>query len=106
MAKAFALWFGSFDKEDFVWKTLSTHETFDDCYAAYKKVCVKCVGMDDDELYDTYKSTRIDVEIRKGEKRLNWFGLYQRMVDKTADEEDEEEDEKKDEGESEDKDES
>ena len=101
MAKRYALWFGSFDKEDFVWKTLSTHETFDDCYRAYHKLCVECVGMDKDELYDKYKSTRIDIEIRDGEKRLNWVGIYSRRVDKTI-----EEDEEKDEEESEDKDES
>jgi hypothetical protein len=96
MAKRFELWFGSFDNEDFVWKTLSSHETFDDCYRAYHKLCVECVGMDKDELYDKYKSTRIDIEIRDGKKRLNWCGLYQRKADKTIEEE-EDEDESKDE---------
>ena len=90
MAKRYKLFFGSFDNEDFVWKVLSTHETFDDCYRAYHKLCVDCVGMDTNELYDTYKSTRIDIEIRDGEKRLNWLGLFQRKVEKTDDDEDEE----------------
>ena len=93
MAKAYALWFGSFDKEDFVWKTLSSHETFDDCYRAYHKLCVECVGMDKDELYDTYKSTRVDIEVRHGEQRLLWCGLFQKRVDKTSIEEEPEEEE-------------
>lgn len=95
MAKRFSLYFGSFDKEDFVWKVLSTHETFDDCYREYHKLCVKCIGMDLDELYDTYKSTRIDIEIRDGEKRLTWTGIYNRRVDKSSIEEESEEEFKK-----------
>lgn len=100
MAKRYRLYFGSFDNEDFVWKVLSTHETFDDCYRAYHKLCVECVGMDKDELYDKYKSTRIDIEIRDGEKRLNWVGIYSRKVDKTIDEDDKDSEEKEGDGES------
>lgn len=103
MVKRYKLYFGSFDNEDFVWKVLSTHETFDDCYRAYHKLCVECVGMDKDELYDKYKSTRIDIEIRDGEKRLNWVGIYSRRVDKTLESE---EDEPEEEDESKEKDES
>lgn len=87
------LWLGTFEGEKFVWKKLNTFDGFDKAYTAYKKFVNEQLKYDDQELLKIWKSPRLDIELKQGEKLINWVGIYCRRKSKTElEEEDNNED--------------
>ena len=92
----YEIWLGTFEGEDFVWKTIKKFDSFDKAYAFYHDYTQKQMQYTDDELKKVWDSGRIDIELRQGKKLLNWVGMYSRKVadpdfDPTAEEQSEEE---------------
>ena len=90
----FSLWLGSFEGEEFVWKKLKTFTSFEDAYKAYKKFTNEQMQYDSKELLEIWDSARLDIELKQGEKLLNWVGIYSRKTTYLDEDEDEDEDEK------------
>lgn len=76
----YEIWLGTFEGEDFVWKTIKKENSFDKAYDFYHKYCMKQMSYTDDELKKVWSSGRIDVELRQGKKLLNWTGIFSRKV--------------------------
>ena len=75
----YEIWLGTFEGEDFVWETLKEFDEYDDAYKFYKDLSIKYLHMTDEQLLKDLGSTRLDIELRKGESRLNWCGLYAKI---------------------------
>lgn len=72
----FEIWLGTFDKEDFIWKTLKEFDKFDDAYKYFKDFSVKALELDVATFEKEYGSGRLDIELRQGEKRIDWVGIF------------------------------
>ena len=67
----YEIWLGTFEGEDFVWKTVKKLNTFD----KHKQASYSA-----EELSKSWGSGRIDIELRQGKKLLNWVGMYYRKA--------------------------
>ena len=76
----YEIWLGTFEGEDFVWKVIKKENSWDKAYKFYHEYCQKQMSYTDDELKKVWSSGRIDVELRQGEKLLNWVGIFSRKV--------------------------
>ena len=76
----YEIWLGTFEGEDFVWKTIKKFNSFDKAYNFYHEYTNKQMQYTDEELEKIWSSGRIDVELRQGKKLLNWVGIYSRKV--------------------------
>ena len=76
----YEIWLGTFEGEDFVWKTIKKFNSFDKAYKFYHEYTNKQMSYTDEELEKIWSSGRIDVELRQGKKLLNWVGIYSRKV--------------------------
>lgn len=95
---------GTFEGEDFIWKTIYKNYDFDKAYNFYYKYTNKQMSYTDEELKKIWSSGRVDIELKQGKKLLNWVGIYSRKVSEPDEEEPEEKEEKKEEKKSKDKD--
>lgn len=84
----YEIWLGTFEGEDFVWKTIKKENDFDKAYKFFHEYCLKQMSYSDEELQKIWSSGRIDVELRQGKKLLNWVGIYSRKVGETESNED------------------
>lgn len=89
----YEIWLGTFEGENFVWKTIKKESDFDKAYKFYHEYCIKQQTYTDEELKKVWSSGRIDVELRQGKKLLNWTGIFSRRVSKDDFDEDEPEEE-------------
>ena len=92
----YEIWLGTFEGEDFIWKTIKKFNNFDQAYKFYHDYVMKQTTYTDEELKKIWSSGRLDVELRQGKKLINWCGIYSRKVadpnfDPEADKADEEE---------------
>ena len=71
---------GTFEGEDFVWKTIYKSNNFDKAYKFYHKYTNKQMSYTDEELKKIWSSGRVDVELKQGNKLLNWVAIYSRKV--------------------------
>lgn len=78
----YELWLGSFEGENFKWKVISKFNDFNKAFKAFKDFCDKQASYSQEELKEVWSSPRLDIELRQGNKMLNWMGLYSRKVDK------------------------
>ena len=88
----YEVWLGTFEGENFVWKTIKKENDFDKAYKFYHDYCMKQMSYTDEELQKIWSSGRVDVELRQGKKLLNWVGIFSRKVanpDEVEPEEDE-----------------
>lgn len=81
---------GTFEGENFKWKTLKTFNSWEKAYSAYKKFINEQMSYTDDELYEVWHSTRLDVELKENDKLINWVGIYLRKKDNKENDEDDE----------------
>ena len=89
----YEIWLGTFEGENFVWKTIKKFSDFDKAYEFYSKYVKKQESYSAEELAKIWSSARVDIELRQGNKLLNWIGMYNRKVREI--DEDEDEDDKK-----------
>jgi len=76
----YEIWLGTFEGEDFVWKTIKKFNSFDEAFKFYHDYVMKQASYTDEELKKIWSSGRIDVELRQGKKLINWAGLFSRRV--------------------------
>ena len=84
----YELWFGKFEHEDLAWKIIKNFDNYEDAYKYYKKFVNEQFNLDNDELIEEHDSTRLDIELRSNNKKINWIGIYAK---KEIDEEEKEE---------------
>lgn len=87
----YEVWLGTFEGEEFVWKTIKTFNDFEKAYDFYKTYTIKQMSYTNEELRKIWSSGRVDVELRQENKLLNWCGIYSRRVDKDSFDEEEKE---------------
>lgn len=76
----YEIWLGTFEGEDFVWKTIKKETTFEKAYKFYHDYASKQMSYTDEELQKIWSSGRVDIELRQGKKLLNWCGIFSRKV--------------------------
>lgn len=86
----YEIWLGTFEGEDFVWKTIKKFTEFEKAYKFYNDYKQKQSQYTDEELRKIWGSGRIDIELRQGKKLLNWIGMYSRKVGEDESEEEQE----------------
>lgn len=90
------LWLGTFEGKSnkFVWKKLESFDSFDKAYAAFRKFIKEQLEYDSEELMKIWNSPRLDIELKQGDKLINWHGIYyNRRAKKIVEEQEEEQDE-------------
>ena len=88
--KNFHLYLGTFEKDKFIWKKLESFSTFDAAYNRYIKFIKEQLDYGNEELLKIWKSARLDIELKQGDKRINWCGLTCRQSEELDEDEDEE----------------
>ena len=91
MSKKYQLILGTFIDDEFVWHDVGSYDDLTAAYREYKKYVNEQLKYSDEELVKVWNSGRLDVELRRGNKLLNWVGIYTR---ETGEDEDDEKDEK------------
>ena len=90
MSKQYQLILGTFIDNEFIWHDVDSYDTLEEAYKEFKKYVNAQLKYTDEELIKVWNSGRLDVELRRGNRLLNWVGIYAREVDKLAEEEEEE----------------
>lgn len=95
---------GTFEGEDFIWKTIYKSDSFEKAYDFYHKYTNKQMSYTDEELKKIWgtKGGRLDIELKQGKKLLNWVAMYSRkvsedIIEKNMKKEEEKKEEKKEE---------
>ena len=89
---SYDIYLGSFEGNNFVWKKIKTYNDLDKARKYYQEFCLKQASYTAEELSKVWSSGRIDIELKKDKKLLNWTGMYVR-IGYHADEEEVNEDE-------------
>lgn len=87
MDKQYKLILGTFIDNQFIWHDVDSYDTLEEAYKEYKKYVNEQLKYTDEELSKVWNTGRLDVELLRGSKLLNWTGIYAREVDKEADDE-------------------
>lgn len=85
----YEIYLGTFDDNVFTWYSISKHKELGKAYKEYKKYVNSQLKYTDEELQKVWDTGRLDIELRQGNKLLNWVGIYSREVvkaDKTGEE--------------------
>lgn len=99
ISKQYQLILGTFIDDKFVWHDVGSYDDQAEAYKEYKKYVNEQLKYSDDELVKVWNSGRLDIELRRGNKLLNWTGIYTREVpieDKDDKDEDDKDDKDKD----------
>lgn len=80
MSKQYRLILGTFIDNEFVWHDVGSYDDQAVAYKEYKKYVNEQLKYSDDELVKVWNSGRLDIELRRGNKLLNWTGIYTREV--------------------------
>lgn len=94
-SKQYQLILGTFIDDKFVWHDVGEYDDQAEAYREYKKYVNEQLKYSDEELVKVWSSGRLDVELRRGNKLLNWTGIYTREVP-PEDKDDDDEDDNKD----------
>lgn len=95
MSKQYQLILGTFIDNEFVWHDVGSYDDQAVAYKEYKKYVNEQLKYSDDELVKVWNSGRLDIELRRGNKLLNWTGIYTREVPiEDKDDEDDDKDNK------------
>ena len=76
----YEIWLGTFEGEDFVWKTVKKFNTYEQASKFFEDYKHKQASYSAEELAKIWGSGRIDIELRQGKKLLNWVGMYYRKA--------------------------
>ena len=85
----YEIWLGTFEGDKFVWKTIKKENDFKKAYKFYSDYVDKQESYSVEELQKIWSSARIDIELRQGNKLLNWIGMYNRKVSEVEKDEEE-----------------
>ena len=95
MSKQYQLILGTFIDNEFVWHDVDSYDTIEEAYREFKKYVNAQLKYTDEELVKVWNTGRLDVELRRGNRLLNWVGIYAREVDKLSEDEEKKADEDK-----------
>lgn len=84
MDKQYQLILGTFIDDEFVWYDVDSFDDLDEAYKEFKKYVNSQLKYTDEELIKVWNTGRLDVELRRGNKLLNWVGIYAREVAQEA----------------------
>lgn len=90
MDKQYQLILGTFIDDEFVWHDVDSFDNLEEAYKAFKKYVNSQLKYTDEELIKVWNTGRLDVELRRGNKLLNWVGIYAREVAQEAKEDEDE----------------
>lgn len=85
--KKFEIQLGTFVENEFIWHLVDTYDDLRDAYKAFKKYVNSQLQYTDEELKKVWETGRLDIELREGNKLLNWVGIYSRAAFDLLDEE-------------------
>lgn len=94
ISKQYQLILGTFIDNKFVWHDVGSYDDQAEAYKEYKKYVNEQLKYSDDELVKVWNSGRLDIELRRGNKLLNWTGIYTREVPVEDKDDDKDEDNK------------
>ena len=80
VSKQYQLILGTFIDDKFVWHDVGEYDDQAEAYREYKKYVNEQLKYSDEELVKVWSSGRLDIELRRGNKLLNWTGIYTREV--------------------------
>ena len=84
MDKQYQLILGTFIDDEFVWHDVDSFDDLEEAYKEFKKYVNSQLKYTDEELIKVWNTGRLDVELRRGNKLLNWVGIYAREVAREA----------------------
>lgn len=76
----YEVWLGTFEGEDFVWKTVKKFNNYKQASKFFEDYKRKQAEYSAEELSKIWGSGRIDIELRQGKKLINWIGMYYRKA--------------------------
>lgn len=91
MDNQYQLILGTFIDNKFVWHDVDSYDDIEVAYREFKKYVNSQLKYSDEELLKVWNTGRLDVELRRGNKLLNWVGIYAREVAKEAKEDEDDE---------------
>lgn len=80
MSKQYQIILGTFIDNEFIWHDVDSFDNLEDAYREFKKYVNAQLKYTDEELIKVWNTGRLDVELRRGNKLLNWVGIYAREV--------------------------
>lgn len=78
---------GTFINDEFNWHSVKEYDDLTDAYIGFKKYVNSQLKYTDEELKKVWETGRLDIELRQGNKLLNWVGIYAREVAPLTEEE-------------------
>ena len=76
----FEIYLGTFDDDVFTWYSIEKFKDPTQAYKEFKKYVNTQLKYTDEELKKVWDTGRLDIELRQGNKLLNWVGIYSREV--------------------------
>ena len=86
----YEIYLGTFSDNEFTWYSVAKYSDPVKAYKEYKKYVNTQLKYTDEELKKVWDTGRLDVELRQGNKLLNWVGIYSRKVTDLTHEEEKE----------------
>jgi len=83
----YEIYLGTFNDDVFTWYSVKKIKDETEAYKEFKKYVNTQLQYTDEELKKVWDTGRLDIELRKGSKLLNWVGIYSRAVKKLDEEE-------------------
>ena len=91
----FEIYLGTFIDNAFTWYSIAKYKDATEAYKEFKKYVNTQLKYTDEELKQVWDTGRLDIELRQGNKLLNWVGIYSREVKSLSEEEEAEAEEGK-----------
>lgn len=95
-SKQYQIMLGTFKDNKFYWHKVKEMDDLKSAYKEFKKYVNKQLTYTDRELKKVWNTGRLDVELRRGNRLLNWVGIYSRAAERDEYDEDEKKSEKDD----------
>lgn len=76
----YEIYLGTFIDNAFTWYSVKEIKSLTEAYKEFKSYVNTQLKYTDEELQQIWDTGRLDIELRKGSKLLNWVGIYSREV--------------------------
>ena len=76
----FEVYLGTFIDNAFTWYSVAKYKDLKSAYKGFKNYVNTQLKYTDEELQKVWDTGRLDIELRQGNKLLNWVGIYSRKV--------------------------
>lgn len=86
----YEIYLGTFNDDVFTWYSIKKFKDATQAYKEFKKYVNTQLKYTDEELKKVWDTGRLDIELRQGNKLLNWVGIYSREVKNLSEKEEKE----------------